>query len=123
MANDAPVTDLVTQVQDNLNDLCALFFNMIGCLQRDAAPAAVSDERPPDPPPNSQKHDVKSFATQIAQASKQLDELIGQLPVLDKSEPRHIEDVSRLKVGDWLLVALCNSQVSSGVLATLVGGR
>jgi hypothetical protein len=36
--------DAVSQVQDDLAHACAVFFNLIGTLQRDAPPAAAQDE-------------------------------------------------------------------------------
>lgn len=95
----ANATDLVTQIQDNLGDLCAMFFNFAGALQRDAAPISTSGEVVTDISTARPKHDVQAMASQIAQASKQLDELIGQLPTLDEAEQEQLQKILRLKVG------------------------
>ena len=99
----ARAADLVTQIQDHLNGLCSMFFNFAGALQRDAAPVSVAGEPAPEAPANRQKHDIKEMATQIAQASKQLDELIGRLPSLTQTEQEQLQDIAKLKAGsiDW----------------------
>lgn len=98
MVDDASAVDLVTQIQDHLNDLCAMFFNFAGSLQRDAAAAAVGEEAVPEQPAGVPKHDIKAMADQIVQASKQLDELICQLPELSHTEGQQIARIAKLKV-------------------------
>ncbi|KAK9813939.1 hypothetical protein WJX73_005732 [Symbiochloris irregularis] len=97
MAEELPAVDLITQIQDHLNDLCAMFFNFAGSLQRDAAAVAVGEEQVPDQPVGVPKHDIKAMATQIVQASKQLDELICQLPELSLTEGQQLDKISRVK--------------------------
>ena len=36
--------DLITQLQDSNAELCSLFFNYTGAIQRDARPLAVNEE-------------------------------------------------------------------------------
>ena len=94
----AAASDLVTQIQDHLNGLCSMFFNFAGALQRDAAPARVSDEPLAEPSASRPKHDVKGMATQLAQASKQLDKLIEQLPFINQTEQEQLQHIAQLKV-------------------------
>ena len=99
MAGETPVTaaDLVTQIQDHLNALCSMFFNFSGALQRDAPPARVADEALAEPSGVRPKHDIKAMALQVAQASKQLDTLIAQLPSITQTEPDQLQHIAHLK--------------------------
>ena len=94
----AVAADLVTQIQDHLNGLCSMFFNFAGALQRDAAPVRVADEPEPEHTSSRVKHDIKDMASQLAQASKQLDQLIEQLPSITKAEQEQLQAVAVLKV-------------------------
>lgn len=91
--------DLISQIQEHLNGLCAMFFNYAGALQRDAAPSSTADEPVAESTAASRRHDVKAMALDIAQASKQLDQLIVQLPSISETEAQQLQRLSRLKVG------------------------
>lgn len=91
-------SDLVTQIQDHLNGLCSMFYNFTGALQRDAAPRPVADEPAPEASGSHPKHNVKEMAGQLAQASKQLDDMIGQLPAIDRTEDEQLQALTHLKV-------------------------
>ena len=91
-------TDLVTEIQARLNEICAMFFNFAGALQRDAAPTAVLDEPVSETVNARPKHDIREMALQIAQASKLLDGLIEQLPSLTQTEQEQLQRVAKIKV-------------------------
>ncbi len=49
MASGPAITDLISQLQSEVNGLCAKLFNFLGALQRDAPPQSVKSEGLPAP--------------------------------------------------------------------------
>lgn len=92
-----PTTDLVTQIQQQINHLCFLFFNDVGSLQRDAPPASIRGE----PVPNGSNYDVDKqtaeMADQLAQAVPPLLTLIDRIPDAAQSEEEAIAEISTLQ--------------------------
>mmetsp|Transcript_15444 Transcript_15444/g.46599 ORF Transcript_15444/g.46599 Transcript_15444/m.46599 type:complete len:141 (+) Transcript_15444:151-573(+) len=78
----ASTADTISQLQECNAELCAMFFNYAGALQRDAPPQAVNDF-PVQLKSSSGAHTVASIpelAAQIVQSCKQFDELAQSLP-------------------------------------------
>eukprot|EP00741_Cyanophora_paradoxa_P009620 tig00001542_g9318.t1 len=91
-----PQVDVLTALQDQLDQFAMIMFTSIGVLQRDAPPAALGNEpcpflpegapapQQPPPPPTLDKQAVekmaKEFAVDLVRASKRIDSLIDALP-------------------------------------------
>eukprot|EP00803_Ostreobium_quekettii_P003808 evm.model.scf_2003.2 EVM.evm.TU.scf_2003.2 scf_2003:5925-10034(+) len=73
--------DVVTQAQQQVNNMCSLMFNFTGALQRDAPKASVSGEAVPPPHPDFDQQ-CRTMAEQLISTSQRIDRLIGQLPDL-----------------------------------------
>ena len=115
-AERASSNDLITQIQDHLTGLCSMFFNFAGALQRDAGPVCVADEPEPEMGVTRPKHNITEMAAQIAVASKQLDELIGKLPSISRTEQQQLQAIAKLKVKLWSAgeAARCHAGRSRG---------
>lgn len=89
--------DLVTQIQQQINRLCFLFFNDVGSLQRDAPPSSVRGE----PVKATSNYDVDKttaeMADQLAQAVPPLLGLIDRLPDVQQREEDAVKELAALQ--------------------------
>ena len=102
MASDGPAdrtADLVTQIQQQINRLCFLFFNDVGSLQRDAPPVSIRGE--PVTTSNGSSYDVDKQATemadQLAQSVPPLLALIDRIPDTSETEDDAIAEIATLQ--------------------------
>jgi len=83
------MTDLVTQLQDQVDHICNLYCNTTSALVQQAPPARVGDE-PPPPVPEGAIQDVEKATGEMARAvvgaAQRLDELAAHLPPPDTEE-------------------------------------
>lgn len=77
--------DVVTQLQQQVNDLWSLFFHFAGALQRDAPKAKISSESVIQDSNFDVKKNCEIMVTQLMDASKAIDHVIGQLPDVSQS--------------------------------------
>lgn len=92
--------DLVTQIQQQINRLCFLFFNDVGSLQRDAPPASIRGE-PVANSNGSNNYDVdkqvSEMADQLAQSVPPLLALIDRVPDTTQTENEAIAEIATLQ--------------------------
>ncbi|KAH0938915.1 hypothetical protein HID58_006376, partial [Brassica napus] len=74
--------DIISQLQEQVNSIAAITFNVFGTLQRDAPPVQLSPNYP-DPPPSAPTTDEpKQLSADLVKAAKQelkqVQELFGQ---------------------------------------------
>mmetsp|Transcript_6425 Transcript_6425/g.40139 ORF Transcript_6425/g.40139 Transcript_6425/m.40139 type:complete len:136 (+) Transcript_6425:2771-3178(+) len=102
------MNDVVGQLQEEVNHLCALMYNYTGSLQRDAPPASLGDEPAGSGPvPNYDvPKETRGMAKAVVQASKTIDEIIRTLPPID-SEEEQVQRILELQVR--VAYALCCS--------------
>ena len=79
------MADIVTQLQDSVNEINVLFYNCAGVLQRDARPASTTDgELGNDLGEGGvTEMQVKEFASAVVGASRQIDALASALPKVE----------------------------------------
>jgi mediator of RNA polymerase II transcription subunit 21 len=79
------MADIVTQLQDSLNEINGLFYNTAGVLQRDARPASTKDGELGDDLPEGgvDEKQIKEFATAVVASSRKIDELASALPEVE----------------------------------------
>lgn len=91
--------DLVTQIQQQINRLCFLFFNDVGSLQRDAPPTSIRGE--PVTNSNGNNYDVDKqtaeMADQLAQAVPPLLALIDRIPDTPQTEEEAVAEIATLQ--------------------------
>eukprot|EP00223_Ostreococcus_mediterraneus_P005125 CAMPEP_0174586472 /NCGR_PEP_ID=MMETSP0929-20130131/26798_1 /TAXON_ID=548131 ORGANISM="Ostreococcus mediterraneus, Strain clade-D-RCC2572" /NCGR_SAMPLE_ID=MMETSP0929 /ASSEMBLY_ACC=CAM_ASM_000573 /LENGTH=133 /DNA_ID=CAMNT_0015768489 /DNA_START=9 /DNA_END=410 /DNA_ORIENTATION=+ len=83
------MADTVTQLQDQINNLCQLLCNYAGTLQRDALPAAVSanGELSDELAPNGvTRETIGEMAASIAETQRVITELARALPKIETDE-------------------------------------
>ncbi len=89
--------DLVTQIQQQINRLCFLFFNDVGSLQRDAPPSSVRGE----PTKGTSNYDVDKttaeMADQLAASVPPLLGLIERLPDVEQNEEEAKKELAALQ--------------------------
>uniref|UniRef100_A0A7S0IIQ5 Mediator of RNA polymerase II transcription subunit 21 n=1 Tax=Micromonas pusilla TaxID=38833 RepID=A0A7S0IIQ5_MICPS len=96
------MADIVTQLQDSVNELNGMFYNCIGVLQRDAKPAGttadgeLSDALPDDGREASEKQ-IKEMAAAVVQQSRKIDELASLLPEVDLDEHAQLGRIAELQ--------------------------
>lgn len=79
------MADIVTQLQDSVNEINVLFYNCAGVLQRDARPASTTDgELGNDLGEGGvTEMQVKEFASAVVGASRKIDALASALPKVE----------------------------------------
>lgn len=95
----ASVQDLVTQLQGQINRVGELFFGTVGELQRDAHPVSVSGEPiilEPSTSYNAQER-ANGFATELMQATKNIQALAEKIPDLSCSEAEQLARIQTLQ--------------------------
>lgn len=91
--------ELISKLQDCNAELCAMFFNYTGALQRDAQPQPVNElplqndktESTQDPP---SKPDL---GLQVVQLSKQFDDLLSYLPLSMPDRDSQLQNILQLQ--------------------------
>ncbi|CAA3011472.1 mediator of RNA polymerase II transcription subunit 21-like isoform X2 [Olea europaea var. sylvestris] len=82
--------DIISQLQEQVNTIAALSFNIIGTLQRDAPPVRLSPNYP-EPPKNANDTEEttnlaeqpKTMSSELVKAAKQFDVLVAAIPLSD----------------------------------------
>lgn len=106
-----PPAELLTQLQDRLNNLCTMFFDFVGSLQRDAWPLPVSKDpneavappsRPPQPgePPFDAEAVTARMAALLVEEFQATEKLIKCIPEEAAPEDEHYERIKRLQQED-----------------------
>lgn len=92
--------DMVTEAQQQLSVLCSHFYATIGSLQRDAPAVSIQNEpliRPAGLSQTPISQQTQTMAQQVVQSSKQLENLIMQLPARIESEQQQLEILQDLQ--------------------------
>ncbi|KAF9683401.1 hypothetical protein SADUNF_Sadunf04G0009700 [Salix dunnii] len=94
--------DIISQLQEQVNQIAGLTFNTFGTLQRDA-PSARLSQNYPEPPPNPTE-DAASFPEQpkqmsvaLVKAAKQFDALVAALPLSEGGEEAQLKRIAELQ--------------------------
>ncbi|CAI9772888.1 unnamed protein product [Fraxinus pennsylvanica] len=82
--------DIISQLQEQVNTIAAISFNIVGTLQRDAPPVRLSPNYP-EPPKNASGTDEttnladqpKTMSSELVKAAKQFDVLVAAIPLSD----------------------------------------
>ncbi|CAF2141430.1 unnamed protein product [Brassica napus] len=89
--------DIISQLQEQVNSIAAITFNVFGTLQRDAPPVQLSPNYP-DPPPSAPTTDEpKQLSADLVKAAKQFDALVGALPLSDGGEEAQLKIIAQLQ--------------------------
>eukprot|EP01025_Chloroclados_australasicus_P014243 TRINITY_DN16673_c1_g1_i1.p5 TRINITY_DN16673_c1_g1~~TRINITY_DN16673_c1_g1_i1.p5 ORF type:complete len:163 (-),score=37.69 TRINITY_DN16673_c1_g1_i1:1513-2001(-) len=91
-------SDIITQLQNKLNQVGYLFFGVLSGISSEAPPMPVNDE-PIDIPdaPESLKQDIKDIPSQIVKISKELCELVQELPEMNETEEEQIQSILEMQ--------------------------
>ncbi|KAL6209412.1 hypothetical protein ACLB2K_020354 [Fragaria x ananassa] len=94
--------DIISQLQEQTNEIAAITFNTFGTLQRDS-PAVKLSRDYPEPPANPTE-DAAYFSEQpklmseaLVQAAKQFDALVAALPLVDGAEEAQLKRIAELQ--------------------------
>ncbi|KAI4378968.1 hypothetical protein MLD38_016381 [Melastoma candidum] len=94
--------DIISQLQEQVNNIASIAFNTFGTLQRDAPPVRLSPNYP-DPAANPAE-DVSTFAEQpklmsaaLVKAAKQFDSLVAALPLAEGGEEAQLKRIAELQ--------------------------
>lgn len=97
--------DIISQLQDQVNKIAYMAFNMVGTLQRDAPPSRLSQHYPQPTVPPSSSADAppppadqpKDMATALLQAAKEFDALVAALPITEGGEEEQLKLIAKLQ--------------------------
>ncbi|KAL9456322.1 hypothetical protein AB3S75_005530 [Citrus x aurantiifolia] len=94
--------DIISQLQEQINQIAGIAFNTFGTLQRDAPPVRLSPNYPE--PPANPKEDAANFAEQpklmsaaLVKAAKQFDALVAALPLAEGGEEAQLKRIAELQ--------------------------
>ncbi|KAI4364517.1 hypothetical protein MLD38_020597 [Melastoma candidum] len=94
--------DIISQLQEQVNNIASVAFNTFGTLQRDAPPVRLSPNYPE--PPVNPAEDASTFAEQtklmsaaLVKAAKQFDSLVAALPLADGGEEAQLKRIAELQ--------------------------
>ncbi|CAK7351155.1 unnamed protein product [Dovyalis caffra] len=94
--------DIISQLQEQVNQIAGLTFNTFGTLQRDA-PSVRLSQNYPEPPPNPTE-DAATFSEQpkqmsaaLVKAAKQFDALVAALPLSEGGEEAQLKKIAELE--------------------------
>eukprot|EP01026_Neomeris_dumetosa_P082640 TRINITY_DN9472_c0_g1_i2.p1 TRINITY_DN9472_c0_g1~~TRINITY_DN9472_c0_g1_i2.p1 ORF type:complete len:164 (-),score=30.24 TRINITY_DN9472_c0_g1_i2:248-739(-) len=95
---DVVHTDIVSQLQDKLNQMSYFFFGILSGVFSDAPPLAISNEELDIPDaPTTLKEEIQELPSKLAKVSQEFDELVEQLPNMDQSEDEQIQTILQLQ--------------------------
>ncbi|KAL9452769.1 hypothetical protein AB3S75_008540 [Citrus x aurantiifolia] len=94
--------DIISQLQEQINQIAGIAFNTFGTLQRDAPPVRLSPNYPE--PPANPTEDAANFAEQpklmsaaLVKAAKQFDALVAALPLSEGGEEAQLKRIAELQ--------------------------
>ncbi|GAY34115.1 hypothetical protein CUMW_009780 [Citrus unshiu] len=94
--------DIISQLQEQINQIAGIAFNTFGTLQRDAPPVRLSPNYPE--PPANPTEDAANFAEQpklmsaaLVKAAKQFDALVAALPLAEGGEEAQLKRIAELQ--------------------------
>ncbi|KAJ0080221.1 hypothetical protein Patl1_23519 [Pistacia atlantica] len=95
--------DIISQLQEQVNQIAGIAFNTFGTLQRDAPPVRLSPNYP-EPPATNPPEDAASFLEQpklmsaaLVKAAKQFDALVAALPLAEGGEEAQLKRIAELQ--------------------------
>ena len=93
------MADIVTQLQDSVNEINGLFYNTAGVLQRDARPASTKDGELGDDLPEGgvDEKQIAEFATAVVASSRKIDALASALPEVELDTEAQLERIRALQ--------------------------
>ncbi|CAF1916696.1 hypothetical protein YC2023_018053 [Brassica napus] len=95
--------DIISQLQEQVNSIAAITFNVFGTLQRDAPPVQLSLNYP-DPPPSAPTTDEpKQLSADLVKAAKQFDALVAALPLSDGGEEAQLKRIAQLQMENHVI--------------------
>jgi mediator of RNA polymerase II transcription subunit 21 len=79
------MADIVTQLQDSVNEINGLFYNCAGVLQRDARPASTTNGELGDGlgAGGVDEKQIAEFASAVVSSSRKIDTLASALPEIE----------------------------------------
>ncbi|KAK4858499.1 hypothetical protein QYF36_017360 [Acer negundo] len=96
--------DIISQLQEQVNQIAGVAFNMFGTLQRDAPPVRLSPNYPEPPAAANPTEDSANFAEQpklmsaaLVKAAKQFDALVAALPLSEGGEEAQVKRIAELQ--------------------------
>ncbi|KAK1557441.1 hypothetical protein Q3G72_024691 [Acer saccharum] len=96
--------DIISQLQEQVNQIAGVAFNMFGTLQRDAPPVRLSPNYPEPPAAAIPTEDSANFAEQpklmsaaLVKAAKQFDALVAALPLSEGGEDAQVKRIAELQ--------------------------
>ncbi|KAJ4703143.1 Mediator of rna polymerase ii transcription subunit 21 [Melia azedarach] len=96
--------DIISQLQEQVNQIAGIAFNTFGTLQRDAPPVRLSANYPEPPAANTTPEDAANFAEQpkqmsaaLVKAAKQFDALVAALPLAEGGEEAQLKRIAELQ--------------------------
>ncbi|KAK7273788.1 hypothetical protein RIF29_14851 [Crotalaria pallida] len=98
----AIVMDIISQLQEQVNEMAELTFNTIGTLQRDAPPNQLSANYP-EPPPHPTKEgenfleQAKLMSAALVKAAKKFDAMVDALPITEGDEEAQLKRIAELQ--------------------------
>uniref|UniRef100_A0A7S1N589 Mediator of RNA polymerase II transcription subunit 21 n=1 Tax=Eutreptiella gymnastica TaxID=73025 RepID=A0A7S1N589_9EUGL len=113
-----PQEDVISQLHIKLAELSTVFFDSLGCLQRDAPPLDVHR-----PDPHAMDHirrTAEAHAQKVVEVAKRMDALIDTIPEADEAE--QCATLAELDARSEKLGAELQAQ-QAGAQATLQGIR
>lgn len=94
--------DIISQLQEQVNQIAGIAFNTFGTLQRDAPPVRLSPNYPE--PPANPTEDAANFAEQpklmsaaLVKAAKQFDALVAALPLAEGGQEAQLKRIAELQ--------------------------
>ncbi|KAL5773417.1 hypothetical protein ACOSP7_013006 [Xanthoceras sorbifolium] len=94
--------DIISQLQEQVNQVAAIAFNTFGSLQRDAPPVRLSPNYP-EPPANPTEESAnfaeqpKLMSAALVKAAKQFDALVAALPLSEGGEEAQLKRIAELQ--------------------------
>uniref|UniRef100_A0A2P2JGA7 Mediator of RNA polymerase II transcription subunit 21 n=1 Tax=Rhizophora mucronata TaxID=61149 RepID=A0A2P2JGA7_RHIMU len=91
--------DIISQLQEQVDTIASLTFNMIGTLQRDAPPVRLSPNypEPQTNPPEDFAEQPKLMSAAVVKAAKQCDALVTALPLAEGGEEAQLRRIVELQ--------------------------
>lgn len=94
--------DIISQLQEQVNNIAAIAFNTFGTLQRDAPPVRLSPSYP-EPAANPTDDSIniteqpKVMSAALVRAAKQFDALVAALPLSEGGEEAQLKRIAELE--------------------------
>ncbi|XP_068644360.1 mediator of RNA polymerase II transcription subunit 21-like [Aristolochia californica] len=94
--------DIISQLQEQVNEIASLAFNTFGTLQRDAPSVRISPNYP-EPTANLTNDAInvaeqpKAMSAALVQAAKQFDALVAVLPISEGGEAAQLKQIAELE--------------------------